>query len=148
MRTIYCVSGSDQDDSYYVSDRLLVCVCVCVCVFRCYMCGTCLSKTDVGFHADMLREGYKSVSPVTAHLLLQRAFSLRLNLCASRPHLTRLPFSVPPRCGISPAGCATSSWRRRKSSKKESEESWPRRRRRSGRHWRRRPERTWPMQRR
>lgn len=40
---------------------------------------------DVGFHADMLGEGYKSVSLVTAHLLQQRTLSLCLNLCASRP---------------------------------------------------------------
>lgn len=33
------------------------------------MCETYLSKKDVGFHADMLCEGYKSVFLVTAYSL-------------------------------------------------------------------------------
>ena len=37
-----------------------------------------LSKEDVEFHKDMLCEGYKSVSPVTAHLLQQRTLSLSI----------------------------------------------------------------------
>lgn len=61
---------------------------------------------------------------------------------------SRLPFSVTPRCGISPAGCATSSWKRRRSSKKETAETWRRWRQRSGRRWRRRPDHTWPTLRR
>lgn len=65
-----CLSGSDQVDSYYVSDGLLI---------PCYMCETCLSKKAVGFHADVLREGYKSISLVTAHLLQQKTLSPCLN---------------------------------------------------------------------
>lgn len=62
--------------------------CVCVCV-----CETSLSKKDVGFHANMLHEGYKSASLVTAHLLQQRTFSLSLNLCTEHPPPTHLSVS-------------------------------------------------------
>lgn len=50
------MSGLDQVDSYDVSDGVCVWVGVgmCVCVTLCCMCETCLSKKDVGFHADML----------------------------------------------------------------------------------------------
>lgn len=57
------------------------------------VCETCLSKTDVRFHADVLREGYRSVSLVTAHLLQQKT----LSLCLNPPHTpNRLSFSLPP----------------------------------------------------
>lgn len=71
--------GLDWVDIYNVSDGLIV----FVRVIPCHMCETYLSKKDVGFHADVLCEGYKSVSLVTAHLLQQRTLSLCLNLCTS-----------------------------------------------------------------
>lgn len=81
MQCLQMGTELDWVDSYNVSDGLIVCV--CVRVIPCHMCETYLSKKDVGFHADMLCKGYKSVSLVTAHLLQQRTLSLCLNLCTS-----------------------------------------------------------------
>lgn len=120
---------------------------MCVCVTLCCMCETCLSKKDVGFHADMLC-GVTNLFPLSQLTYCNKEHFLSVWISAPHAPPTRLSFSVPPRCGISPAGCATSSWKKQKSSKKEREEKWRRRRRRSGRHWRRRPDRTWPMLRR
>lgn len=61
-------------------------MCMCVCECESCTCETSLSKEDVEFHANMLREGCKSVSLVTAHHLLlllhSTTFSPSLNRCS------------------------------------------------------------------
>lgn len=87
---IYIHAAVVNEDSIVCQDwiRLTVIMqvmdCACACVRAC-VCETGLSKKDVGFHGNMRREGYKSVSLVTAHLLQQRTFSFSPNLCANRP---------------------------------------------------------------
>ncbi len=141
------VSGLDQFDSY-VSDGLCVCVCVCVRVSMLYVWNLFV-KERCGISCRHAPQGLQICFPCHSSLTVTKnTFSL-----SECPPPTRHPtpshsLCVRHRCGISPAGCATSSWKKQRSSKKEMEEKLQRRRRRSGRHWQRQPDRTWQMLRR